>query len=936
VTAEGDHNALAQIRAGFDPLWYLQAYPDVARAGLDPLAHYLATGQAEGRQPGPSMALEFDHMLWRGFAGVALPELERLLREGPPREQAGAGWALARWHADRQEAEAARRAILTFHHHPEGLRLLRHPGPFLLGVQLCLACGDLHNAVRLLQEGVVQYGWLPDFRLAALLCDRARDADDWEIEGHLHRLYTDRGLWPVRLDPGEGPRLDRLTALAPPETGEGPQPGAAGPLVSVIVPVFNAARTLPTALRGLLAQSWQTLEILVVDDGSEDASPAIAADFAARDPRIRLLPPEGNQGAYPARNRGLAAARGQFITVHDADDWSHPQKIARQAEALLADPGAQATVSHWVRASDDLEMTRWRMEDRWVHRNVSSLMIRAALRDSLGYWDRVKVNADTEYYYRILKAFGPGGIREVMPGVPLSFGRSHPQSLTQASATHLRSQLHGLRRDYMNAAWHWHKRAGAATGPGLFMPQHPDCRLFRVPSAIGLGDPEGPPSRYDLVTGSALFDPDWYQLSNPDVLRADIGPATHYIDSGSAEDRDPGPGFSTGGYRLAQGLGPEVNPLVHYEAFGRTAGHDPLPGFDGALAGSDLPRVLVFAHAAGKRLFGAERSLLDMLGRLRGRGFAPVVVVPVLRNPDYLARLRDDCARVETLPQLWRHALRAPCPATVAGVRALIRRHAAREVHVNTLVLEAPLVAARAEGCASVVHVREYPPEDAALCRGLGMGPEDLRAALLDGADRFVVASPLVADWLGVPDRVTIRPNAVDPALFDLPFDPVPVLRVALVSSNIAKKGLVDFLAVARAVGSRTDRVRFAFIGPPTQDLHLLRPFPDNVEFRGYAEDPVAAMAQADVVMSLSKFAESFGRTVLEAMAAGRPVICYDRGTPPLLVQQGLTGLVVPADDTAAAARAVLALEAARGQLPRLSQAARAAARDWQARALEP
>ena len=87
--------------------------------------------------------------------------------------------------------------------------------------------------------------------------------------------------------------------------------------------------------------------------------------------------------------------------------------------------------------------------------------------------------------------------------------------------------------------------------------------------------------------------------------------------------------------------------------------------------------------------------------------------------------------------------------------------------------------------------------------------------------------------------------------------------------------------------------------------------------------------------MSLSKFAESFGRTVMEAMAAGRPVICYDRGAPPTLVQSGHTGFVVPADDTQAAARAVLALHAARTQRARMSVRARVRARTLQDQAMQ-
>lgn len=195
------------------------------------------------------------------------------------------------------------------------------------------------------------------------------------------------------------------------------------------------------------------------------------------------------------------------------------------------------------------------------------------------------------------------------------------------------------------------------------------------------------------------------------------------------------------------GLAPEENPLLHYETRGRAMGAPALPVFAGALAAElkTRPCRLVFAHSSGKTLFGAERSLLDMLEYLASREIAPVVVLPALQNPAYLDRILRIAAAVEIVPQIWRHAGRAPHPQTVGLIRALIRKYRPQEIVVNTLVLDAPLAAARAEGVASTVHVRELPAEDAALCRGLGSDAALLRRDLLAEADRFVVASLPVA-----------------------------------------------------------------------------------------------------------------------------------------------------------------------------------------------
>lgn len=924
---------ISAARDEFDPTWYAQTYPDVRKAGLDPWEHFNTVGRAEGRLGAPVQALSLDQMLWRGYADMALPALRDLMAGGQALERAAAGWVLARWELEQQNLAAAYQAIKVFHADPEGAAAVSHPGPYLLGLQLSLRCDDLPGARAILRAGLSRFSETPDFVLAQILCAQAEGRDDATLSALLRQMYQSQGLSGVGLAPGPQAAFDRLQAVTEPKTGSDP---AQLPLVSVIIPVFNGADGLPTALRGVQAQTWPRMEILAVDDGSDDDSLAIAHSAAAQDPRIRVIAQECNQGAYPARNAGFAAAQGAFITVHDADDWSHPQKIECQARTLMEDPALKASVSHWVRAGNSLEMTRWRMEEGWIYRNVSSLMLRAELRDDLGYWDRVKVNADTEYYYRLIRAYGPAAISEVCPGVPLAFGRTAPASLTNQSATHLRTQFQGVRRDYMEAAHAWHERA--TTPADLYLPQHPACRPFRVPDPIGLGDPQPAPGEYDVLAGAPELDEGWYRLANPDVLHSEIGAARHYLISGAPENRDPGPGFSTGGYRRAQGLAPDENPLLHYMRVGRAQGADPLPCFPGQLAHTleHSPRVLIFAHSSGATLFGAERSLLDVVRRMGQRGLCPVVVVPTLRNMEYLDRLLEISAAVELAPQLLRHALRAPDPATVARMQGLIRKYVPREIHVNTMVLEAPLLAARAEGVPSVMHLREMPGQDQALCRSLGASAPVLRGQLLEQADRFIVPSQPVADWLDCPTRVKVRPNSVDEGLFDLPFAPGQSLNVALISSNIAKKGVGDFLAVARIVGATGRPVRFLLIGPPTQDLHLLQPLPDNVDFRDYAATPQEAVAQADLVLSLSQFAESFGRTVLESMAAGRPVICYDRGAPPSLVRSGQTGFVVPADTPQAVANAVLALEAARGQLHKMGAAARLRARQLQEQAMLP
>ncbi|MGF0069697.1 glycosyltransferase family 2 protein [Candidatus Spyradosoma sp. SGI.093] len=106
------------------------------------------------------------------------------------------------------------------------------------------------------------------------------------------------------------------------------------PFVSVIVPVYNAEKYLRECLDSVIDQSLREIEIICVDDGSTDASPAVLAEYAARDSRVRVITQE-NAGVGPARNAGIRAARGEFVAFIDPDDLL-PDESAYEALYLWA------------------------------------------------------------------------------------------------------------------------------------------------------------------------------------------------------------------------------------------------------------------------------------------------------------------------------------------------------------------------------------------------------------------------------------------------------------------------------------------------------------------------------------------------------------------------------------------------------------------------
>jgi glycosyltransferase involved in cell wall biosynthesis len=106
------------------------------------------------------------------------------------------------------------------------------------------------------------------------------------------------------------------------------------PLLSVIIPCYNAAKFLPEAMASVLRQQYEPLEILVIDDGSTDATPQVAAALA---PAVQYLRQE-NRGPSAARNLGLGRARGDVIALLDADDLWPDGKLDLQVGRLMADP----------------------------------------------------------------------------------------------------------------------------------------------------------------------------------------------------------------------------------------------------------------------------------------------------------------------------------------------------------------------------------------------------------------------------------------------------------------------------------------------------------------------------------------------------------------------------------------------------------------------
>jgi hypothetical protein len=128
------------------------------------------------------------------------------------------------------------------------------------------------------------------------------------------------------------------------------QPASPIPGISVLMPAHDVAAFIGTALGSVLAQSFRDWELIVVDDGSRDATAEVVE--ARRDPRIRLIRQE-NRGVSAARTAATQAARGEAVLYLDADDWLAPDALARLAEALAAAPAAVGAYGAFAFMAED-------------------------------------------------------------------------------------------------------------------------------------------------------------------------------------------------------------------------------------------------------------------------------------------------------------------------------------------------------------------------------------------------------------------------------------------------------------------------------------------------------------------------------------------------------------------------------------------------------
>ncbi|WP_370244211.1 glycosyltransferase [Alteromonas abrolhosensis] len=875
----------------FDEDWYLQTYPDIAAAGVNPKEHFLNFGWREGRWPSGFGVVDLDFAIWSTeFPKKQEEKLSNIVSKKESPACGLAAWFLCRWLASWGRWHEASKYIPEMLSDEKSLFYIRHQGPYLLAFNILLHLKQ-HKSARVLLDSE-NWSNTNDKLLARSMLESNR----LKLE-YINEVFARYDLAKIST---HGSTC--LNSIEDESNAAEIKSKFTLPLVSIIIPCFNAEATLPIALKSLCSQTYEKLEIIIVNDASTDSSCDVIKEFMNKDRRIKYIEQPKNGGAYAARNMGLSRSRGSLITTHDADDWSHPEKIARQVKVLQENKKAVACLSHWVRCDENLNFERWRMEEGWIYRNISSLMFRRKVHRKLGYWDNVSVNADTEFFNRIVRIFGGSKVLDVLPGVPLAFGRVDAGSLTQNSTTHLRTQFRGLRKEYIESATNWHNNAKR-----LFLPQS-GKRMFVVPPHICRGEQRL--REYNLkeyLSDKKLFDSTWYQDKNRDVKESGIDPLLHFTKFGVYEGRDPHPSLSLSALSLAEKKSYFESVCLWASDTKKQTG---IISFKGDVLACSKKRILMVGHLAGAELFGAERSFLDCVEMLFNQGASIEVVLPEAKCPDYINEIQKYVKKIHFIPLAWWHAKRARCETTISLLESVIDDFLPQCVYVNTLTLWEPYLAAKNKKVETITHVRELPEFDVDLCERLGADPATIRESIIALSDRFIVNSHASYNYIDLPIKTLKVHNMVRVSEFvEKTQKTEKGITAVMLSSNTRKKGIEDFFSIARLCAERNIDIKFKLYGPNTADLTacMEREHTTNISYEGYTNNTISTLQEADVVLNLSHFQESFGRTVIEGMAAGCVVVAYNWGAIPEILTQD-TGVLVEKGDVHAVADQLQAL----------------------------
>ncbi|SHE49378.1 Glycosyltransferase involved in cell wall bisynthesis [Microbulbifer donghaiensis] len=234
-------------------------------------------------------------------------------------------------------------------------------------------------------------------------------SDDKQWLFHINKYLEDQGVLPIALlSRGEdvASEFQRITSEVPSSycLDENPK-------VSIIMPAFNAEKTIKHSVSSILSQTWKNIELIIVDDCSSDNTWELIREFERCDDRVIAVKNKVNVGPYVSKNMALKFASGEFLTGHDADDWAHPQRIERQLKLMLGDRDIKVSIARMLRLRQDRYVDRFSRIGSTSHDGVARIASISCMfdlqefRENLGHWDCVRFGGDSELIARATKIF---------------------------------------------------------------------------------------------------------------------------------------------------------------------------------------------------------------------------------------------------------------------------------------------------------------------------------------------------------------------------------------------------------------------------------------------------------------------------------------------------------------------------------------------------
>jgi glycosyltransferase involved in cell wall biosynthesis len=413
--------------------WYLETYPDVRILGMDPVTHFVMYGMLMKRDPNPDTSTSFITDVVPGLnKAETVDQVEALLGDW----QIDVNSERVLWATKRLANRVGFDRALPF--------AKRYLSPGLItSIHVLEANQSLSKGDRV--------GWLRN----------------------LNAYLNGSGVAPVTLSNESGSVLGNFGSDALPRIEH-------GPTVSVIIPAFNAEKTIEYAVRSILYQTWAPLEVIVIDDQSTDGTWLKIKELAKTDSRLIVLRNPVNVGPYVTKNVGLKIATGIYVTGQDSDDWALPQRIQKQV-AFLQSNDFGFGLSGMLRMDANGTITRinpagLNTRDGACASAFISLMAETRiLKGIYGYWDELRFAGDSEMIRRIQAVEKREIPRLHEVGM---FTLNNPDGLTNHPVYgHIPGNVSEVRVQNSKAAAQWHKALDRKNAY-LDFPQH--SRPYKV------------------------------------------------------------------------------------------------------------------------------------------------------------------------------------------------------------------------------------------------------------------------------------------------------------------------------------------------------------------------------------------------------------------------------------------------------------------------